>query len=837
MLVLNRRGFVKWAGTATTALWGSVTQLKARLKAGDFKGEATAIPGSGGPLAEARSLDATLDKQEIYRLLGFATMSGEDPLKLWQRLKNTQNWRVGPLSPDSWSGSVFVADDADIFAFRTLPLPDAWLKDSKAANRAEYCAKHFDGWWSGWAGVEQPGTAGIPGWWKFVGPKAWDNSYARLVWQMPDGGPEVTYEWAQTEKNEVVGRLAHSPPAALVLQGYIPWDSAPPEFSVLYSEGPERRFLRGRSWIPGTRDGMRWVLALSVAPDEVAGTGAVRWHGYFHRIEKLYFCGRQGQSYEPLEAATSAWLAAGKIDELLDGNRERYMKSRPEGTGWLAAAPSAINDNLEWSEVYTPSRRRTYVTVSRKWAQSNNSAPDFLWDSFFSGLLVCQEDEKKSYDLIRDITSWQNDQGMFCQYGQWPTHPDRWIFPAAWGHTQYPIGSLLTAKIYLRRPNRAFLEDLYPRLLKNQRWWFADRGDGQPWRDGNKNGLLELGSNYPEEIPYDDRAQTAYFESNDDSPQWWHVARYNNQTQTLEQDTVERNCLYALDCWILAWMANQLGRPADAAALTVEHRRMVETINRLLWDPSRGCYYNRHWENFAGGPFFPQIGPDIFFSLLGKVATPEQAEPLRKIFHDPKKFAGEWILPTISRDDSLFPQQDYWRGKVWPPHNWLVYQGLKLYEWDHEARLLAESSAKMFLTPWRGKGECHENFSAITGEGTGQSDPHYTWGALMALLAIEELIDINPWHGLRFGNLEPVAPASIRRYFVSGSLYDVAQSSDGLEVSKDGQLLFAADRPAEIRHVEFVGDQVRFEVRAGKPVKIRVQNNPARDFPAGVTKV
>ncbi len=837
MPALNRRGFVKWAGTAASALWASVTQLRARVMPGDGGGEATVAPNAGEFLSEARPLGAALDKQEIYRLLGFATMSGEDPLKLWQRLKNTQNWRVGPLSPDSWSGSVFVADDRDIFAFRTLSLPDAWRKDFPTAKPAEFCAKHFDGWWSGWPGVEQSGAARIPGWWKFVGPKAWDNSYARLVWQMPDGGPEVTYEWAQTEKNEVLGRLTHSRPAALVLQGYIPWDSAPPKFSVLYSEGPERRFLRGRSWIPGTRDGMRWVLALSAAPDDVDGTGAVRWHGYFHRIEKLYFCGRQGQSYGPLEAATSAWLAPGKIDELLDGNRERYLQSRPEGTGWLADAPSAINDNLEWSEVYTPARRRTYVTVSRTWAHANNSAPDFLWDSFFSGLLVCQEDEKKSYDLIRDITSWQNDQGMFCQYGEWETHPDRWIFPVAWGHTQYPIGSLLAAKIYLRRPNRAFLEEIYPRLLKNQRWWFADRGDGQPWRDGNKNGLLELGSNYPEEIPYEERQQDAYFESNDDSPQWWHVARYNNQTQTLEQDTVERNCLYALDCWILAWMARQLGRPADAAALSVEHQRMVETINRLLWDPSRGCYYNRHWENVAGDPFFPQMGPDIFFSLLGKVATPRQAESLRKIFHDPKKFAGEWILPTISRDDALFPQQDYWRGKVWPPHNWLFYQGLKLYEWDHEARLLAESSAKMFLRAWRDKGECHENFSAITGEGTGQSDPHYTWGALMALLAIEELIDINPWHGLRFGNLEPVAPAGIRRYYVSESVYDVTQSSDGLEVSKDGQLLFATNGPAEIRHVEFAGDQVRFELRAGKPVKVRVRNNPARDFPAGLTKV
>ena len=120
----------------------------------------------------------------------------------------------------------------------------------------------------------------------------------------------------------------------------------------------------------------------------------------------------------------------------------------------------------------------------------------------------------------------------------------------------------------------------------------------------------------------------------------------------------------------------------------------------------------------------PQMAPDIFFSLLSRVVPQERAESLRKIFHDPAKFAGEWILPTISRDDPAFPQQDYWRGKVWAPINWLVYQGLKIYEWDHEARMLAESSAKMFLRPWRERAECHENFLSTTGEVS--SDPHYT---------------------------------------------------------------------------------------------------------------
>jgi hypothetical protein len=782
-----------------------------------------ALAAGGSSLARFAAA-AEASPAEIYRLLGFATMTGEDPLKLWARLRDTRQWLAGPLSPDAWSGQVFIADHADIFAFRCLSLPDGWLKGAEPGKRAAFCGKNFAAWFRGW-----------PQWWKTVGPKAWDNSYARLIWQMPDDGPEVTYEWAQTGPQEIVGRIVHSRAASLVIEGYIPWDSQPPRFSAIYAESADRKFLHGRSWAPGTRDGLRWVLATSQPAAETAGTGDVRWHGYYPEVARLYLCARQGQSYGSLETATARWLEPGRIDELLERNRTRYLASRPVGKGWLADVPAAINDQLEWSEVYTPERRHPYITVSRSWARENNSAPDFLWDSFFSALLVCQEDERKSFDLVRDITSWQNDQGMFVQYGQWASHPERSIFPVAWGHTQYPIGSLAVAKIYLRRPNRTFLSEIYPRLLKNHRWWFADRGDGQPWRDGNRNGLLELGSNYPEEISYEDRQQVAYYESYDDSPEWWHVARYNEKTGTIEQDTVERNCLYAMDCWILAWMAGLLGRTQEAAALSAEHAKMIRTINRLLWDPARQCYYNRRWQALNGEVFFPQMAPDIFMSLLGKVADAERASAIRKVFHDPNKFAGEWILPTISRDDPLYPQQDYWRGKVWGPVNWLVYQGLKIYDWDLEARQLAESSAKMFLKPWREKAECHENFLSTTGAGS--SDPHYTWGALMVLIAIEEFIDANPWHGLRFGNLEPVEAGGIERYPVGGALYDVSLSSGGLHVKRNGKALFATDVPVEIRHVVFDAGRPSGEIRTKRAGKLWIGTGAPREFPQGVSRI
>ena len=47
---------------------------------------------------------AKTQPENVYRLLGYATMSGESPLKLWSRLRDTREWLVGPLAPDGWAG-------------------------------------------------------------------------------------------------------------------------------------------------------------------------------------------------------------------------------------------------------------------------------------------------------------------------------------------------------------------------------------------------------------------------------------------------------------------------------------------------------------------------------------------------------------------------------------------------------------------------------------------------------------------------------------------------------------------------------------------------------------
>src|SRR5690606_11824151 len=113
--------------------------------------------------------------------------------------------------------------------------------------------------------------------------------------------------------------------------------------------------------------------------------------------------------------------------------------------------------------------------------------------------------------------------------------------------------------------------------------------------------------------------------------------------------------------------------------------------------------------------------------LLAGAATPEQAAAMVRLLHDPDKFGGDWLLPSVTRDDPAFGDNVYWRGRIWPPLNFLVYHGLKRAGFVDDARRLAENSVKLFMAEWVANGHCPENFNALTGEACDQpdTDPYY----------------------------------------------------------------------------------------------------------------
>jgi hypothetical protein len=114
---------------------------------------------------------------------------------------------------------------------------------------------------------------------------------------------------------------------------------------------------------------------------------------------------------------------------------------------------------------------------------------------------------------------------------------------------------------------------------------------------------------------------------------------------------------------------------------------------------------------------------------------------------DPSQFWGEWILPTASRKDPVFPQQGYWHGMVWGPVNFLVFQGVKRYATPQVQADYAAKSVKLFMQNWEADGVCGENYLSTTGVMSDSPhynhDPHYTWGALLCLIGLESIVNLS----------------------------------------------------------------------------------------------
>lgn len=161
-------------------------------------------------------------------------------------------------------------------------------------------------------------------------------------------------------------------------------------------------------------------------------------------------------------------------------------------------------------------------------------------------------------------------------------------------------------------------------------------------------------------------------------------------------------------------------------------------------------FANRLWS----GRFVSSIAPTSFYPLVAGAASPAQARALLGWLEDPRRFGGRFVLPSVSRDDPACRDNVYWRGRIWSPLNFLVYQGLRRYGFDAEASAVARRSYEMFARPWREARFCAENYGAQDGAVTDQpdTDTFYGWGALMPAMAVAEVCDVSPWNGWSVAN-------------------------------------------------------------------------------------
>lgn len=392
--------------------------------------------------------------------------------------------------------------------------------------------------------------------------------------------------------------------------------------------------------------------------------------------------------------------------------------------GDLADVYAAVQTCMAWDTVYDPESERVISPVSRRWNIGWGGFVLFDWDTYFAAYLAAIDNKALAYANAVEITREKTESGFIPNFGTVTNLKSR-------DRSQPPVGSLVVRQIYQRYGERWFLDEVFDDLLAWNRWWVAHRVH---------EGLLCWGSDpytpladaHWEVTGINERLGAALESGLDNSPMYDDVP-FDKRTHLLQLADVGLNGLFVADCEALAEIADVLGRATEAAELR-DRAGDVRDALRTLWDEQRGIFLNRRTDT---GEASSRTSPTNFYALLGDAATQEQAERMMaEHFYNPDEFWGEWIMPSISRDDPAYPDQSYWRGRIWAPMNFLVYMGLRRYDLPTARADLAEGSRRLLLKEWREKGHVHENYSADTGVGCdrGNSDAFYHWGGLLGLI-------------------------------------------------------------------------------------------------------
>jgi hypothetical protein len=420
----------------------------------------------------------------------------------------------------------------------------------------------------------------------------------------------------------------------------------------------------------------------------------------------------------PVGLSTGRSRSLSEIGDAIEKQRTAYEQSI-QAAGSNAPIVDAIETTLGWDTIYDPEKQRVISPVSRVWSVSWGGYVLFDWDTFFAATLAAIGDRELAYANALEILREETAQGFVPNYarsGNWKSS-DR---------SEPPVGAITVLGLYHKFRDNWFLEDAFAPLMKWNRWW-AEHRDIQ--------GYLAWGSdgqNQPANLDDDSRGtrQGAILESGLDNSPMYDSTTYNQQSHVLEYADVGLMSMYIADCDALAEIAEQLGKAPEAKELQDRAARYRSKL-ATLWDDQAGIFLNK---DLHTGQSSQRLSPTNFYPMLARAATPAQAKTMvEKHLMNPEEFWGQWVIPAIERNDPAFKDQDYWRGRIWGPMNYLVYLGLQNYEDTALRKQFAQKSYELFLKEWKENGHVHENYNATlgTGDDVTSSDRFYHWGALL----------------------------------------------------------------------------------------------------------
>ncbi|WFS03076.1 MGH1-like glycoside hydrolase domain-containing protein [Rhizobium tumorigenes] len=543
--------------------------------------------------------------------------------------------------------------------------------------------------------------------------------------------------------------------------------------------------------------GTRYVaVATAEAPVHVTGhdtiealRGDFETNGYFYTASRKneapviglrFNLEMMRQGAYAAAVADSAELAIAKAEACLAAGIAAAVPIAHDGN--YEGSLDAIRDVVAWNTIWDETNARSYTAVTRIW----NLGKFAVWynDQLFAALLAGVFDADLARENMATAMASATPQGNIACI---VTSNDAWV-----DRSQHPNGALVAWQLYQRTGERSLLAASYDALARNQRWW-------REHRDPDAFGLLSCGTSDVGEGLYKGTHFAARNETGMDNSATHDEAIYDPVTRTLSTFDLGLNCAAVLDAEMLAKMAAVLGKDDDAREFGAIAERCRKLISEHLWDESRGIFANRQ----RNGGFVRSLSPTSFYPLLCGAASSEQAERLLGHLNDETTFGGNYVLPNATRDDPAFADNVYWRGRIWPNVNYMVWLGLRRYGFAAEAGKLARQSYELFMKSWSKDRIASENYNAVTGEAMdqGDTDPFYIWAALLPLMAVGEIVDFDPWTGWTLHNTG--ADLSIGPMLSPSGMMSISVAGGLLEMTLGGRLSLTTDLQTTLSQIAF----------------------------------
>ncbi|MFI6060008.1 MGH1-like glycoside hydrolase domain-containing protein [Streptomyces sp. NPDC051286] len=433
-------------------------------------------------------------------------------------------------------------------------------------------------------------------------------------------------------------------------------------------------------------------------PASVVSASDARWHGYVAGVTRNVPADRRRAAVKSLETLV---------------------------TNWRSAAGQIKHDGI------TPS-------ISYKWFTGGIWA----WDTWKQAVGTARFAPSLAESQIRSMFDWQITSDSATRPQDAGMIPDVIFYNAPsrgggnWNerNSKPPLAAWAVWEVYAKTGDKAFLREMYPKLVAYQAWWYRNR-------DHDHNGLAEYGATVdPANNSPEERRLAAAWESGMDNAPRFDAALGANVVAnraadgtllgySLNQESVDLNSYLAADQGHLARIAGALGRGADAERWKRRSAATSSAVRTTMYDPTDGWFHDTALG--SGAPLTARgRGIEGAVPLWTGTASGAQARAVRDKLMDPGEFATTVPFPTVSKSSPYFSPTAYWRGPVWFDQAYFALGGLRRYGYVKEAnaltdRLLTQASG---LT---GNGPIMENYDPTTGAPL--NSPHFSWSAALLL--------------------------------------------------------------------------------------------------------